>query len=63
MKVGREIDIPKSLNQAVSDAHNAVRVSSASLAERAVCNARTTVRRPLTDAVVRDRRAEKPQAR
>jgi len=63
MKIETETGIPKSVNHAAGGAHNAVRLSSASLAERAVCNARTTVRRPLTDAAVRDRRAEESQAR
>src|SRR6202011_5194494 len=56
MKIENETDIPKSLNQAVGGAHNAVRLSSASPAERVVCSGRTTVRRPLTDAAVSNRR-------
>jgi molecular chaperone DnaK (HSP70) len=51
MKVGSETDIPRSVNRAVGGAHNAVRLSSASLpslAERAVCNGRTTVRQRST---------------
>src|ERR1700730_8661540 len=58
MKIENETDIPKSLNQAVGGAHNAVRLSSASPAERVVCSGRTTVRRPLTDAAVSNPRAE-----
>jgi hypothetical protein len=45
-------------DRAVGGAYNAVRLSSASLAERTVCNGRTTVRRPLADAAVSSRRAE-----
>jgi hypothetical protein len=63
MKVGSETDIPKSINRAVGGINNAVRLSSASLAERTFCNRRTTARRPLTDAVLNNRRAEELQVR
>jgi hypothetical protein len=43
-------------------AHNAVRLSSASLVERTVCNGRATVRQPLIDASVCDRREAELQA-
>ena len=56
-------DIPESLNGAARCAINAVRLSSASLAERTVCNGRTTVQRPLIDASVSNRCAEESQAR
>jgi hypothetical protein len=57
MKIGRETDIQKSANRAVDGAHNAVRLSSPSMAERTVFNGRTTVQQPLTDASASDRRA------
>jgi hypothetical protein len=63
MNIGSAIDSPKSVNHAVGGAHNAVRLPSASLAERTVCNGCTTVRRSLTDAAVSNRRAEELQAR
>jgi hypothetical protein len=63
MYCGSEPDIPKSVNRAVGGAYNVVRLSSASLAERTVCDGRMTVRRPLTDAAVSNRFAEEPQAR
>jgi hypothetical protein len=47
----------------VGGAYNAVRLSSASLAERTVCNERMTARWPLADAAVSNQRAEEPQAR
>jgi hypothetical protein len=53
---------PRSVNGAVGGAYNAVRLSSASLIERAVCNGRTTVRRPLTDAPVSNQRAHESHA-
>jgi hypothetical protein len=61
MKIGSEIGILKLKNWAACGVQNAVRLSSASLAERTVCNGRTTVRRPLTDAAVSNRRAEESQ--
>jgi len=60
---GSETGILKPINDAVGSAHNAVRLSSASLVERTICNGRLTVRQPLTDALVRGRRAEESQAR
>jgi hypothetical protein len=59
---GSETGILKPVNDAVNGAHNAVRLSSASLVERTVCNGRLTVRQPVTCASVNDRRAEKSQA-
>jgi len=56
MKIGREAGIPNSVNHAAGAACNAVRLSSASLAERTVFNGRTTVQQPLTDSSVSDRR-------
>jgi hypothetical protein len=61
MKIGSETDIPKSVDRAVGGAHYAVRFSSASSAERAVCNGRATVRRFLSDATASNWRAEKSQ--
>jgi hypothetical protein len=52
MKIGSETDMPNSVNRAVGGAYNAVRLSFALLAERSVCNGRTTVRPSLTDAAV-----------
>jgi len=63
MKVGSETDIRKSVKSAVGGAHNAVRLSSRRLRSALFANGRTTVRRPLTDAAVRNRRAEESQAR
>jgi len=57
MKIGRETDIQKSANHAVDGARNAVRLSSAAMAERTVFNGRTTVQQPITDASASDRRA------
>jgi hypothetical protein len=42
MKIGNETEIRKSVNRAAGSAYNAVRLSSASPAERTVCNGRTT---------------------
>jgi Flp pilus assembly protein TadD len=44
MKIGSETDMPNSVNRAEDGAYNAVLLSSASPAERSVCNGRTTVR-------------------
>jgi hypothetical protein len=63
MKIGSESDISKLVNHAIGGSHNAVRISSASLIERTVCNGRMTVRRPLVDAAVSNRRVEESQAR
>jgi hypothetical protein len=63
MNIESETDTPNSVNRAVSGAHNAVRLSSASLAERPVCNTRATVRPSLTDAAVSNRRARESHAR
>jgi hypothetical protein len=62
MKIGSETDMPNSVNRAVDGAYNAVRLSSASLAERSVCNGSTTLRPSLTDAAVNNRRAHEPHA-
>jgi hypothetical protein len=50
-----EPNLPESVNRSVGGAHNAVRLSSASLAKRTVCNGRTTVQRPFTGAAPRNR--------
>jgi hypothetical protein len=62
MKVGSETGIQKSINLAVDGTQNAVRLLSASLAERSVCNGRATVRSSLTDAASSNRRAHEPHA-
>jgi hypothetical protein len=62
MKIGSETDMPNSVNRAVGGAYNAVRLSSASLAERSVCNRRKTARPSLTDAAVINRRAHESHA-
>jgi hypothetical protein len=60
MKTGSETDMPSSPDRAVGRAYNAIRLSSASPAERFVRNGRTTVRPSLTDAAVSNRRAHEP---
>ena len=45
------------------DAQNAVRLLSASLAERNVYNGRATARRPFNDTAVSNRRADESQVR
>jgi len=62
MKIGSETGIQKSVNRAVSDANNAFRLSSASMAGRTVFNGRTTVQQPLTDPSTSDCRAHESQA-
>jgi hypothetical protein len=56
MKVGSETDIPKSANLAVNGTHNAVRLSSASLAERSV------LQREPDGSVIVDRCSEEQSA-
>ena len=62
MKIGRETGLPNSVNHAAGGACNAVRLSSASVAERTVFNGRTTVQQPLTGASASDRRAHESHA-
>jgi len=62
MKIGSETDMPNSVSRAVGGAYNAVRLSSASLAERSVCDRRRTIRPSLTDAAVTNRRAHESHA-
>jgi hypothetical protein len=61
-KVGRETGIPKPVNDAVDGAHNAVQLSSPSLAEPVVRDARTTVWLSFTDVPVNDRREHESHA-
>jgi hypothetical protein len=62
MKVGHETNVPGSSNRAEHGAHNAVRLSYTSMAERTVCDGRATVLQPLIDVAVSNRRAQKSRA-
>jgi hypothetical protein len=62
MKVGHETNVPGSATRAEDGAHNAVRLSYTSMAERTVRDGRATVLQSLIDAAVSDRRAQKSRA-
>jgi len=52
MKIGRDLDLFRSVNRAVGGSYIAVQLLSASVAKRTVSDRRTTVQQPLIDAAV-----------